>query len=387
MIYFFKKYLQKTFFFYSSKKKYKPPNKKKIIIYDRSGSELFFNYLNINDVEVLDVRGESINVPILIRSLFHKKSNRNYKLCYIDQVDPKLIITFIDNNTDFYIIKNFYPNIITIFVQNGYRGIIGDVFDKLNIINCTNFKVDYMLCFGDAICKHYSKYIQGKSISIGSFKNNMINSYPQNIKSKTILYISQFREKNKKTNVFISSSSLQISTEEFFSTEFYLLPKLYTFCKINGFRLQICGCSNSQSNHEISYYNNVFHDSDWDYFSKENIFDSYKLIDIADYVVTIDSTLGYEAFARGKKVAFFTCRGNYLKIQGADFGWPLNIKKKGEFWTNEINDFEINRVLNFVTNVQSNIWESLKLKFMPGLINFDKQNQKFIKILIEEGFY
>jgi surface carbohydrate biosynthesis protein len=243
-----------------------------------------------------------------------------------------------------------------------------------------------MLCFGDAICKHYSKYIQGKSISIGSFKNNMINSYPQNIKSKTILYISQFREKNKNTNVFISSSSLQISTEEFFSTEFYLLPKLYTFCKINGFRLQICGCSNSQSNHEISYYNNVFHDSDWDYFSKENIFDSYKLIDIADYVVTIDSTLGYEAFARGKKVAFFTCRGNYLKIQGADFGWPLNITKKGEFWTNEINDFEINRVLNFVTNVQSNIWESLKLKFMPDLINFDKQNQKFIKILIEEGF-
>ena len=57
-------YLIKTRFFL------KKPEKKKILIFDRSGSDAFTNYLKKSDYSILDRRYESINISILIKSLF-----------------------------------------------------------------------------------------------------------------------------------------------------------------------------------------------------------------------------------------------------------------------------------------------------------------------------
>lgn len=88
---------------------------------------------DVNKIEFLSTRKEEINLFILIRLILSFKLNYfDYLLKYIDYVDPKLVITSIDNNRDFYRIKKFKPNIITIFFQNGHRtGGNGDIFEIL----------------------------------------------------------------------------------------------------------------------------------------------------------------------------------------------------------------------------------------------------------------
>ena len=52
------------------------------------------------------------------------------------------------------------------------------------------------------------------------------------------------------------------------------------------------------------------------------------------FIVTIDSTLGYECLARGQRVCFFSNRSKYLNIKDYfRFGWPLNLPEEGKCWT------------------------------------------------------
>ena len=64
------------------------------------------------------------------------------------------------------------------------------------------------------------------------------------------------------------------------------------------------------------------------------------------------STLGFEAIARGKKVAFFSMD----HCEGANFGWPIIKKMKGEFFSNSTEQNEINRVINYLVNVSDEEW-------------------------------
>ena len=45
----------------------------------------------------------------------------NYYIEYIKICNPKILITFIDNNLIFYKLKKYFPNIYFISVQNGIR--------------------------------------------------------------------------------------------------------------------------------------------------------------------------------------------------------------------------------------------------------------------------
>ena len=47
---------------------------------------------------------------------------------FIEKVNPNIIITFIDNNPEFYKLKKFFQDKKTIFIQNGIRGYDNDVF-------------------------------------------------------------------------------------------------------------------------------------------------------------------------------------------------------------------------------------------------------------------
>ena len=117
--------------FYNSKKYWKGPFYKKIIIYDCHGANDLIKYLPKNETFILHTRGEKINLRIFILSLVKFNFSRSYKrylLLYIKSINPKCIITFIDNNLNFYRLKKIFPNVVFISVQNGVRGYDNDVF-------------------------------------------------------------------------------------------------------------------------------------------------------------------------------------------------------------------------------------------------------------------
>ena len=98
----------------------------------------------------------------------------DYYLEFIKSVNPKIVLTFIDNNLTFYKLRK-YLNIPTAFVQNGNRTSFDDIFGKLEKLNnneTKDLKVDMMFVFNDATGEKYKKYISGDYIKIGSVMSN-----------------------------------------------------------------------------------------------------------------------------------------------------------------------------------------------------------------------
>ena len=76
---------------------------------------------------------------------------------------------------------------------------------------------------------------------------------------------------------------------------------------------------------EKKFYEKLLEGSEgWEFRPKTSESSNYLLSDQSEITVNIESCLGYESFARGNKVAFFSCRGSDLKIDNMDF----NIQNK-----------------------------------------------------------
>lgn len=361
------------------------PQKKKILIYDASNSKLIVNYLYKKDYEVLYTRREKFSLFIILKCLLKKKfSFREYYVEYIKYVNPKLIITYVDNNPFFYELKNRL-NIKTMFIQNGLRTAIGDSFQfvlnkNLKIfkkLKKKNFSVDYMLIWNDDLGRFLNKFIKGKYFSIGSFANNFF--YKENIKPKNdVIFISCSR--------FLSNQNAilnGITYEDYIKNEKMFYFYLENFCEENKLRLHILGKTNSNLEYQYFYKNfsKKFH-----FIPRTKDRNAYNILCDYKYIVTFDSSLGYEMLIKGKKVGFFSrFEQNVYPYKTIKFGWLQKIKNKGPFWTDKINKKEVYRILKFLINTKEDVWKNRIKNFALRLINFDQNNSEFKKILSLEG--
>ena len=134
---------------------------------------------------------------------------------------------------------------------------------------------------------------------------------------------------------------------------------------------------------ETDYYSEILNFKA-DFLKKKNRLHGYKIADKFDYFVTIDSTLGYECLARGKRVAFFNNRYFVSKFKNGNnhrFGWPKNNKVNGPFWTNSSSTRQMDRVLKRLFSMSVSEWSSLKKKYINDVISYDFKNQKLIQKL------
>ena len=121
-----------------------PPNKSDVLVYDFDSKEITKKFSISKEFLFLSTRKERLNLFIIIKTLFQLKFRYfDYILNFIKYVSPKLIVTSIDNNRNFYMIKRFLPKTITIFLQNGHRTGHTDIFK----------------IFGKKIIKDIKKYI------------------------------------------------------------------------------------------------------------------------------------------------------------------------------------------------------------------------------------
>ena len=173
----------------------------------------------------------------------------------------------------------------------------------------------------------------------------------------------------------------RISFESFYSCEFYFLPKLLSFCKKNKIVLQICGCSIEDQDDECSFYKLILPEMGWNFIPKTTTYSSYDIIDSSYLIISCGSTLGLEALARNKRVAFFTTRGCHINKQDYNFGWPENFKMTGPFWINFENEELFNSVINFVYFSYEKLWNETVEKYKAKLIESDPGNIKFTNLI------
>ena len=100
---------------------FKKPIKRDIVIFDKVGAEIIQYYLK-EKATILEVRLESINIFILFKTIFNFKKDKsilqNYIYNFINYINPKIVITHVDNNEFFFKLKKNFPKIKFIAIQN-----------------------------------------------------------------------------------------------------------------------------------------------------------------------------------------------------------------------------------------------------------------------------
>ncbi|MEI7612341.1 MAG: LA_1612 family putative O-antigen biosynthesis protein [Betaproteobacteria bacterium] len=363
---------------------WRSPKKSDVLIYDITNMEALIPYLTGYRVEVIPLRQESVNIPCLLRAMTAPEfwsggAMQSYIDAFIRASSPTILLTYIDNDPGFYTISNRFKGIKTVFVQNGTRGELGDVFG--NLVPSGTYHVDYMLVHGEAVGAHYLRYISGSAIAIGSVKNNAIN-VEADVVQKTVVFVSQYSNRSSKDEPFlIEADNKPVLWDQFYAAEISVVEFLDTWCAENDWLLRVCGRDFVGNGSEKAFYADRINKCTWEYVPRGNASSSYKLIDSAELIVFIDSTLGYESIARGKKTAAFTCRGWSSNKTPFKFGWPANLPDSGPFWTHEINENEFSRIMNYLLRVSDADWAADRHHYAEELMEFDPGNKRFAAIL------
>lgn len=385
------KQLAKYFhYFWPAKKVWRIPRRSEVLIFDICNQHLLMWYFGNWNPEALHVRGEEINMLVLIASLFAKgKKSDAYVDCYIRMVRPKLVITFVDNNPGFFSISSRHSNVKTLFLQNGIRGYHWDVFEYFDRFpqSTGRYKVDYMMTVGQRVGQEFTRYVDGQIVPIGSLINNRI---PRTAKAKpgTIAYVSQYRISNG-----LQLDDRLVTRHEFWEkADHCILSFLLDYAKRNDKELFIIPAiipaknwySSEDLQGERSYYNDLLGHK-FSYFEGDGFFACYEGADSAEIVVGVDSTLGFEAAARGTKAALLTIRSSMMDVPGYTYGWPEPYPDEGPFWTNRPDHAVFERILNHLFAIDTEEWRrELAESGFDNIMAYDPGNTILQSLIAEE---
>ncbi len=300
----------------------------------------------------------------------------------IELSQPKFVITTTDNDLRFYKLKKYFRNDVKFLAfQNGLRSKFHDMFDHKEI-NEKGLSADYYFSFGVNISSYIKKYIDVKVIPVGSFKSNQIKKkglYKKSYSKPKILFISGFRYRKKNTIFETWSNGRKIYWEDIFDNQIKLANLVNKFCINTSNKLFILGATLREHKKEKFYYKKNLPKSNWKFLKRKKNFMNYQIIDKFDILVTCESTFGYEAFGRDKKVAFFAQK--ITPYEDWRFGWPANYPKKGLFYSNEISLSEVNRILDNLIKIKKSDWKLISIREKKKNMHYDYDNTIIKKYL------
>ena len=156
-----------------------------------------------------------------------------------------------------------------------------------------------------------------------------------------------------------------------------MLEIINSFCVENKINLYIAGSSLKDYQAEKDYYfSKLSKSNNVKFIKRDKKYSSYFLINKFDTIVFVDSTLGYEAIGRKKKIISISCRRKNNEIINP-FGYPMIKKNKDFYFTNFDSRDEILRVLNNVYFLSTNEWNKKYYSKLKNIMCYNKNNRKF----------
>ncbi len=331
------------------------PRKKKILQYDELSSDLLKKIIK-KDFNIMPRHKTEIYFWIFIKQvLFLDFSFLTYFKNYVKFTSTKIVITTIDNDLFYYTLKDHLNDLQFIAIQNGVRPPDSKIFQNKDSIFFKNLKCDHFFAFNKFIIKKFKKNLQSNYHVLGNIKNNSIKI------NKTIY---------KNSCLFISRGQVSLKLMKLIGSYFKNSNKiLYILIKQRSY----IGAKN-----EIDFYKKIFN-SNCIFYQSNTWRKSYKILDKFENIISTNSTLGYEAISRKKKVALLRFDINN-RID--DFGWPIkNLKISNFFIPKKLKYSEIKRVLDNVVNCKQSDWNNKYYKNIKDLMYFDKDNSKLKKVI------
>lgn len=352
------------------------PKQSDVLIYDAMRQEILLEYLKPWQPEVMHLRGEQINVRVLLKSLFRGGAKGLvYIDCYIEKVRPRLVVTFVDNDQQFYKLSGRYPGVKTLFIQNGMRGNDGplETLDALDIEALKFNFVDHMLVFGECIGAKYKKLLRGEVVPMGAIVNNLARK-EKLPRLGVMAYVSHWRLAQG-----VDIPGTCNSHEDFVEKPDRVVTQfLAHYARAKNKRLMIIPTYSKGSDlrsREEAYFGELM-ESEPEFVDLGGPYPSYHAVDAADIVVSIDSTLGYESIARGNKTAIFSIIDTFLLgASSRNYGWPGDFPDEGLFWTNRPDPNSFDRILDYLFEVDDAQWrEDVRASNFSSIMAYDPGN-------------
>jgi surface carbohydrate biosynthesis protein len=286
------------------------PQKKEIIIFDDENIAIFRRIFTKDNYFILPTRSEKIKDIYLSKNLFlyivknfFKRSIKlNYLIFLIKFIDPKTVITFIDNSEDFSKVSKILhdENINFVAVQNSHRY---EIHAKNKELYIPRYYV-----FGNYEVEIFKKNLGIKEIKpIGSLSASVIKKHFDNQKVTII--------SNKYNICLVSEPRLKLNHD------FKRIHALHNvqesiglianhtlrFCKNNNKSVIFSGKADSKSfnfqSQEKKFYKKFIENFDTKIsFNNKKKFEQYKNLMESDLIIGMSSTLLREAFGFKKKI-------------------------------------------------------------------------------------
>lgn len=369
-------------------KTYRSPRRSRVLIFDASWTELLLLFLEPWAPEILHLRQERINVPSFLRAMFDRNFWKGeimtaYIDAFIERVQPDLIITLIDNDPRFYKLLHRHPQITTIVVQNAWR----DDWTMQGLRRATPdgaLSTSYLCVLGANDDAVYRKFVACETIKIGLLKNNYV---PRNVLSdgkQTIGFISQYRHPEPSGTVLQwHLFTWQKLFEEPDSIVLHFLKHYAARTNRDLVVLATPVAATDPLRREEAYFHRLL-GGGYSFFAPQDTFASVAKTDQCKVVVTVDSTLGYEAIARGNRAALFFIRSDLLNLRDSRFGWPAEYADDGPFWCNVPDTVIFERIMDFLFAASEAEWKgTLREHNFERIMEYDPGNTRFKKLLAD----
>ena len=372
------------------------PKQIDIVQIHNDGIDILAQYVNRSSISVVDP--SKLNFWILLKCIFLAKFQmQGYAVEVIKSQRPRVVITFIDNDTNFFLLKQIAPSPSYIAVQNGlrhnYAYAYGDGFvDRLRNAGGKNqLSADVICTFGKSSSALFEDNIRASTLVVGSLKNNLVQvSAPDNLEYD-IVFMSQhapFDLTNREETIYLNQSS--VSLHEFYEIESTVTNFLAQYCKEHSLRFAVSGKRGVEDIFEHQFFAEAIGELPYTFLPRIDTYSSYVNGFNSRLAVVVDSTMGYELLSRGRKVAFFSARiigepRAVSKDRDTCFGYPNPYSDNGVFWTNNPDTDEYSRILNSLLGMTDAEWATQIQPYTDDLMAYRPGNTEFIQMLKDKG--
>ncbi len=378
------------------------PRKRCIIFIGITGESLLRTYIAEDDIGTYIGPPKKVNIWILILTILSGRwGARGYYRAFLRVTKPKFVLTFEDNALEFYLTKMFYPSCVTACIQNGRRDTYSStpetsIWKLIRQAVTPEFVPDVVLSHGEPWSSYYVSALgsAARVKAIGSVRNNAINLVTRH-EPPRVLFISSFPNLGPAGNLADSADKIlgywqaqTLTFGNFYRSEGLVAASAAETASTLGLEFCVLGKRPEWQQGERKYYENVLGGQPWDYLPAESKSSTYERVFTNDIIVNIDSTFGYEMFARGIRVAFIGCRmqtAGLPKIQDCEFAYPFVTDPTGPFWTNTDSPAEIRRVITAVASMAMSEWDVATRTLRAAVMPFDAGNHELCSVLTELG--
>jgi surface carbohydrate biosynthesis protein len=379
----FSEVIKKIQFLQGTRLIWRRPPKVDIAIIDEVGSDELIELIHDVPTHVVDLSGKSTNVWVLVRSLVRGRMDLfGYTVTYLELLRPQIAMTLIDTTPFFYRLKDEFPDLTTIAVQNGWRS-----FESKRDFEAeqSELSVDHLLCFGEISRDLYSESIRGNFHIIGSFRSNKVPIRIAN-DSRKVALISTLRSKvrlDEFVPTYADNSKVPYAT--IFERRLQLAKYVAEFCRDHSLCLLVLG-KEFEDEREHSLYSTALSgiDVEWEFRPRTDVLSNYRNLNETRIAVSTSSSLGYEALGRGIRTAFFMLDPQVTGNFGDRFGWPEPLEDSGEIWTNFLDRQKTIEILSRLHGMTDDSWADFRRRFVPKMISSDPGNT-LLKSLIRDS--